>query len=228
MPTPKTTRRRPKARPKVATKKVATKRAPAKRATTKRATTKRATTKRATTKRAPAKRVPPKRAKAGTRPKASTTPVAIRAVAFQWSNGVPANKRIPQNKAVEISGKMQFRNTGELNKSLKTLKIKEQHIIPVMDQVRKRSSPNALKFAKAVLQRSQPDKQHEKESKELVLWAVGKKSADRQLVCKAFKESKKKYGHGPRHFPNEAHSSERLHERLFQSRRRYEIGYGMD
>ena len=188
MPTPKTTRRRPKARPKVATKKVATKRAPAKRASIKRTTAKKTTAKRATVKRVPAKRVT---VKAGTRPKASTTPVAIKAVAFQWSNGVPANKRIPQNKAVELSGKMQFRNTGELNKSLKTLKIKEQHIIPVMDQVRKRSSPNALKFAKAVLQRSQPDKQHEKESKELVLWAVGKKSADRQLVCKAFKESKK-------------------------------------
>lgn len=157
MPTPKTTRRRPKA----------------------------------ASKKTPAKKAPEKRAKTGARPKASANPVALKAVAFQWSHGVPANKRIPQNKAVEISGKMQFKNTSELNKSLKTFKIKEQHIIPVMDQVCKRSSPNALKFAKAVLRRSQPDKQREKESKELVLWAVGKKSADRQLVCKAFKESKK-------------------------------------
>jgi len=193
MPTPRTIRRSPKARPKATTKKVATKRAPAKRTTTKRATAKRATTKRATAKRATTKRVTAKRvtAKAVTRPKASTGSAELKAVSFQWSRGVPANKRITLNKAVDLSGKIQFKNTGELNKSLRTLKIKENHIIPVMDQVRKRSSPNALKFAKAVLQRSQPDKQHEKESKELVLWAVGKKSADRQLVCKAFKESKK-------------------------------------
>ena len=210
MPTPRTIRRSPKARPKATTKKVATKRAPAKRATTKRVTAKRVT------------------AKAVTRPKASTGSAELKAVSFQWSRGVPANKRITLNKAVDLSGKIQFKNTGELNKSLRTLKIKENHIIPVMDQVRKRSSPNALKFAKAVLQRSQPDKQHEKESKELVLWAVGKKSADRQLVCKAFKESKKKHDHGPCHFPNEAYASERLHEGLLQSRWRYEIGYGMD
>ena len=173
MPTPKRTRRSPKVRPKVATKKTAVKRGSAKRTTAKKVTAKKATI------------------KAKTRPKATASSVALKAVAFQWSHGVPTNKRISQDRAVKLSSKIQFKNTGDLNNSLRTLKIKEQHIIPVMDQVRKRSSPNALKFAKAVLQRSQPNKQHEKEGKELVLWAVGKKSTDRQLVCKAFKESKK-------------------------------------
>jgi phage-related protein len=148
MPTPKTIRRRPKARPKVTSKRT-------------------------------------------TRVKTPARAVGLKEVSFQWSRGVPLNKRIAPIKAAELSKKIQFKSSPDINKSLRTLKIKEYHIVPVMDQIYKRSSPNALKFAKAILRRNQPDKQTEKESRELVLWAIGKKSTDRQLVVKAFKQSKK-------------------------------------
>ncbi len=122
------------------------------------------------------------------RPKAGT--VRPPQKSFGLARGVPMNLMISRTKALDLSKQIKFSSATRIKASLKKLNVREKHINPLMTEIHRKSANNALKFAKTILRKSDNDVQGEKEGRELVLWAAGRQSKDRQLVCKAFKQSR--------------------------------------
>lgn len=91
-------------------------------------------------------------------------------------------------RVVALAAKLNFRSAPTTEASLAKARIKTSELSDVATHVYKRSPNNALKLFKAVLNRHISKKNAEDQVLELIRWGRTKGSAERQVVCIAFRQ----------------------------------------